>query len=248
MKKIAILILISITSLSCKTEKKEKEFIDSPIYNDTDVVIIDSLSFIKDKTNPQTIKFDYANILENCFSITEIDILNEACALFESKLIEHYPKEPIGIAYKLYLKDISELNEPTGFIKNSPNNLLDTLRNSSVFDKIWAKYSTTYYEDDSYEIQAKTNLENTKNDTAKTPKDFYIINPKGAYVDCLLKNQKNIFIEEYLLAVRDIGEISPQILAQGLLESISDVDYDDKSVRLIIAINLFYELEFNISE
>ncbi|MEX1382505.1 hypothetical protein [Lutibacter sp.] len=215
MKKIAILILISITSLSCNNTNK---------------------------------KIDYGNILNNCFSENEIAILNETCTQFESNLSELYPKEPIGIKYKLYLKDISELNEPTGFVKNSPNNLLDKLKNSSVFDKIWTKYSAAYYEDDSYEIQAKTNLENTEIDTAEIPKDFYITNPKGAYVDCLLKNQKNIFIEEYLLAVRDIGEISPQILAQGLLESMTESDYDDKPVRLIIAINLFYEQEFNTSE
>lgn len=215
MKKIAILILISITSLSCNNNSK---------------------------------KIDYGNILKNCFLEQEIALLNEACSQFESKLIEHYPKEPIGIAYKLYLKDISELNEPIGFIKNPSNNLLGKLKKSSAFDKIWAKYSETYYEDDSYEIQAKTNMKNTENETEKTPKDFYITNPKGAYVDCLLKNQKNIFINEYLLAVKNIGEISPQILAQGLLNEMTDADYDDKTVRLIIAINLFYEQEFNISE
>ncbi len=40
--------------LSCKTEKKEKEFIDSPILNDTDVVVINSVI----KTTPNIIKLD----------------------------------------------------------------------------------------------------------------------------------------------------------------------------------------------
>lgn len=215
MKKIAIVILITISSVSCNNNSK---------------------------------KIDYGNILNNCFSENEIAILNEVCSLFEAKLTENYPKEPIAIKYKLYLKDISELNEPTGFIKNSSNTLLDKLKNSSVFDKIWIKYSAKYYEDDSYEIQVITNFKNTENDTEEIPKDFYITNPKGAYIECLLKNQKNIFIEEYLLAIKDIGEISPQILAQGLFESLTEADYDDKAVRLIIALNLFYEMELNISE
>ena len=40
--------------LSCKTEKKEKEFIDSPIYDDTEVVIIDPIT----ETNQNIIKLD----------------------------------------------------------------------------------------------------------------------------------------------------------------------------------------------
>jgi cellulose biosynthesis protein BcsQ len=59
MKKIIYLSLMIIL-LSCKTEKKEKEFIDSPIFNDTDVVIIDPPpSIIK----LDTIDIDNFNVL-----------------------------------------------------------------------------------------------------------------------------------------------------------------------------------------
>jgi len=44
--------------LGCKTEKKEKEFIDSPIYDDTEVVIIDSIIEIP----PNIIKLDTIDI------------------------------------------------------------------------------------------------------------------------------------------------------------------------------------------
>ncbi|PCI02546.1 MAG: hypothetical protein COB81_05155 [Flavobacteriaceae bacterium] len=215
MKKIAILILITITSLSCnKTDKK----------------------------------IEYTNNLKNCFSENEIEILNEACTLFESKLNEHYPKESIGIKYKLYLKDISSLNEPIDLMRNSPNDFSVKLRNSSVFDKIWVKYSEIYYEDDSQEVQAITNSSHMENKTDYEPKDFYVINPKGAYFDCLINNQKNEYINEYLIAIRDILDISPNILASGFYESIPDKDYDDKTVRLIIAMNLYYEIQLMIND
>ena len=215
MKKIAFLILITISSLSCnKTEKMT----------------------------------DYANILDNCFSNNEIEILNEACTLFESKLTDYYPKETIGIKYKRFLKDIASLNEPSTLIKDIPKTTLTKLRNSSLFDKIWIKYSETYYEDDSHEIQVIANLENTENKTEYEPKDFYITNPKGEYLECLIKNQKNKYVNEYLMTLKDIGDISPHILAQGLSNTMKDTDYDDKTVRLIIALNLFYELEFNITD
>jgi len=215
MKKIAILILITISSLSCNKPDK---------------------------------KIDYANVLENCFTNTEIEILNEACTLFESQLSENYPNDSIGIKYKRFLKDIGSLNEPTDLIKNSPKTILTKLRNSSVFDKIWIKYSETYYEDNSHEIQVVTNLKNTENETEYNPKDFYITSPKGEYLECLIKNQKNKYINEYLMSLKEIGDISPHILAQGLANSMKDNDYNNKTVRLIIAMNLFYELELNITE
>jgi len=215
MKKIIILILITISSLSCNKPDK---------------------------------KIDYANILQTCFSNSEIEILNEVCTLFESQLTEHYPKETVGLKYKQFLKDIGSLNEPSALIKDTPKTVLTKLRNSSVFDKIWAKYSETYYEDDSHEIQVITNSENTENKTEYNPKDFYITNPKGEYLECLINNQKNEYVNEYLMSVKNIGDISPHILAQGLSNSMKDNDYDDKAVRLIIALNLFYELELNITD
>jgi len=57
MKKIIYLSLMIIL-LSCKTEKKEKEFIDSPIYDDTEVVIIDPII----ETPPNIIKLDTVNV------------------------------------------------------------------------------------------------------------------------------------------------------------------------------------------
>ncbi|WP_456424124.1 hypothetical protein [Lutibacter sp.] len=193
-------------------------------------------------------KIDYANILENCFSNTEIEILNKACTLFESQLIKNYPKESIEIKYKRFLKDISSSHKPPALMKNIPNTFLTKLRNSTVFEEIWIKYSETYYEDDSFETQAKTNSENTENKTKYASKDFYIINPKGKYVECLIKNQKNKYINEYLLAIKNVGTINSNILAQGLLDSMKDNDYNNKTVRLVIAMNLFYELELNSTE
>ncbi len=214
MKKIAILFLITMLSISCnKTDKK----------------------------------IDYANVLENCFSTTEIEILNEACALFESQLSENYPNEPMGIKYKQFLNDIGSINAPIALLKNTPKTIVTELKNSSAFDKIWIKYSDTYYEDDSHEIQVETNLKNTENETEFTPKDFYITNPKGAYLECLISNQKNNYVNEYLTSLKEIGDISPTILAQGLVSAMEDNDYNDKTVRLIIAINLFYELELNMA-
>ena len=215
MKKIALLILITISSLSC---------------------------------NKSATKIDYANVLENCFSNTEIEILNEACTVFETQLSENYPNNPIGIKYKQFLADIGSLKEPDTLIKNTPKTILTKLKNSSAFDKIWIKYSETYYEDDSYEIQEVTNLKNTGNETEYNIKDFYITSPKGAYLECLLKNQNNKYINQYLLSLKEIGDISPHILAKGLANSLGDTDYNDKTVRLIIAMNLFYELELNLME
>lgn len=215
MKKIAILLLIGISSLCC----------NKPAQN-----------------------IDYANVLDSCFSKSEIDILNEACANFESQLSETYPNEALGMKYKNFLRDIGSLNEPVALINNAPKAMLSELKNSSVFDKIWIPYSEVYYEDDSYEVQVMTNNERSENDSDYNPKDFYITNPKGAYLECLIQNQKNKYVNEYLMAVRDIGDVSPHILALGLSNSMKDSDYDDKTVRLIIALNLFYELELIITD
>ena len=214
MRKIAILFLIIMLSISCNKLDK---------------------------------KIDYANILENCFLTAEIELLNEACASFESQLSENYPNEPMGIKYKQFLNDIGSINAPIALLKNTPKTIVTKLKNSSAFDKIWIQYSETYYEDDSYEIQVETNLKNTENETEYTPKDFYITNPKGIYLDCLISNQKNKYINEYLTFLKEIGDISPTILAQGLANTMEDDDYNDKTVRLVIAINLFYELELNMA-
>ncbi|UMB61093.1 hypothetical protein MHL31_02560 [Lutibacter sp. A80] len=193
-------------------------------------------------------KIDYATILKSCFSNTEIEILNEACVVFEAQLSESYPNDAMGIKYKQFLNDIGTSNASSTLTKNTPKPFLTKLKNSSVFDKIWIKYSETYYEDGSFETQEQTNLNNSKNKNEYNPKDFYITNPKGAYLECLIKNQENKYVNEYLMTLRDIGAINPTILAKGLANSMKDNDYNDKTVRLIIAMNLFYELELNITE
>jgi hypothetical protein len=189
-------------------------------------------------------KIDYANSLENCLTKNDIQILNESCELFESKLNSIYPDEPLGMKYKLYLKDIGSLKNPI----DSPNDFLIKLKKSDVFNKIWIKYSELYYEDDSEQIQILTNSDNNETESDYEPKDFYVLNPKGEYFDCLINNQKNKHINEYLVAIRDILDISPSILANGLFESMLDKDYDDKTVRLIIALHLYYEIQFMIND
>jgi len=203
MKKIAILIFITITSLGC---------------SQTDY------------------KIDYAAILNSCFSENEIEILNEACTLFETNLMEHYESESKSNNYKLYLKEFKSHDKQVGEIKKPTKEILDKLKNSNVFNEIWTTFSETYYEDD-------------RKNQPKSKDNLYVINPKGKYLKCLIDNQKNETINEFLMTIEKFSKekyiMTQTVLAKGLSESLKAEDYEDKAVRFIIALNFYYQLEFN---
>jgi len=203
MKKIVLILLITITSLSCNKSEK---------------------------------KIDYANILENCFPENDIEILNEACTLFESNLNEHYQNKPIGIEYKLYLKEFSSNDKQVDVIKKPTKQFLNKLKNSNMFNEIWTTFAETYYED-------------ARKHQQKSENNLFVINPNGKYLKCLINNQKNKCLNEYLMTIKKFSIekyiMTQSIASAGLSKSMLDKDYDDKTVRLIIAMNFYYEFELN---
>ena len=197
----------------------------------------------------QNDKVDYANELTGCLSINDIRIINEACKLFEEKLKKEYREGNLTLKYKNYLKDINTLNVSENFInKNTPNQFIDKFKLSDTFKKIWLKNSESYDKEETQEIAIEVVGEDNNQIENYEEIDYYRVNPNGEYLNCLLKTNQNKYISEYLKNLKEFWDVSPHILAGGLCNTMTEKEFGNKILRLIIAINFYYELKMLIDE
>jgi hypothetical protein len=181
---------------------------------------------------------NYADNLKGCLTDEDIMLLNEACLSFELKLINKYKVQKLGQAYKKFLQDVQKMALPPGFfVTTDSNELLERIRKSKTFDKIWTKLSSVEsYED--IEIITTDGSQIIPQDEF----DSYCTNPRGNYIECLTKQNINNAIGKYLETIKSVPGLSPGITSGVLNENLTDTDFDNELTRLIIAIGFYYEL------
>lgn len=168
----------------------------------------------------------------------EISLLNEACQTFEKQLIGKYNRHELGQSYKTFLQDVQTMNVPPSFfVTTESRELLERIRESKTFDKIWTKLSSVESYD---EIEIVT----TDGPQTKPQDEFdpYCTNPSGIYLDCLTKQNNNKTIGDYLETIKTVPGLSPGLAAGVLKGNLTDEDFENGLIRLIIAINFYYEI------
>ncbi|SFB43782.1 hypothetical protein [Algoriphagus aquimarinus] len=187
---------------------------------------------------------DYADNLKDCMSKEDISLLNEAAQTFETELKNKYKGKNLGQSYKSFLQDIKMMNiPPSFFLSKDSKEILARIKKSKTFDEIWVPLSSVESYDD---IEIITIDEpQTKSDDEFEP---YSTNPEGKYLNCLIKQNKNNIINEYLEAIKAVPGLSPGLVAGMLEENLTDKDLENSLTRLIIAINLYYEMVLMFDE
>jgi len=206
MKKTFILIIILISSISCK----------------------DKLSI------------DYANDLSTCMNSNDIELLNEACQIFEENLKERYNGIEIGEAYIQFLKDLEFADVPTPFfLSHKSKQILQKIKDSKTFEKIWIKQSLLEKSDniEIIEFASAESKEEYWNDM-----DFYCTNPNGEYLDCLIKNNKNESVIDFLDIITTEPGLSPIITSKSILDNLKNNEYNNGLIRLMITTCFYYEI------
>ena len=80
----------------------------------------------------------YANDLDDCLSAKDVAVLNEAVSMFEAQLTDMYGASDISNSYRTYLGDIQTMKvPPTFFVNEGMNNMLERMKKTGTFDKIW---------------------------------------------------------------------------------------------------------------
>lgn len=186
----------------------------------------------------------YAESLKKCLTKEDISLLNEACLTFETKLKKYYGGQEYGEAYRAFLYDIQTMNLPPDFFVTADSKeMMERMKNSKTFDKIWIKLSLV----DTYDI---VEIVPADSQEGKSEYEFdpYFTNPNGEYLGCLMKQNINRTINEYLEAIKSMPGISPGLTARLLQESLTDEDFDNGLTRLVIAIGFYYEMGLMFGE
>jgi len=181
---------------------------------------------------------DYADSLKHCMTDKDIALLNEACQIFEIQLTNRYIGQEPGQAYKAFLQDIQEMDIPQSFFVTSESrDILEKLRKSGTFDKIWTTLSSIESFDD---IEIATTSESKIK--AQAQYDPYCTNPDGSYFACITKQNNSKVIRAYLETMKIVPGLSPGHTARILTEFLKDDNFDNEMIRLILAVNFYYEM------
>ena len=204
-------------------------------------LLIITIIFFSCKTESQE-KIYYADFLENCLNKREINLLNKGCEIFEKELLKNYENEKVGSSYKEFLEGFQTMRIPREMFKNNQTSeFLIELEKSNLYNKIWKKNEEEIEE----QIIITAPIENQEKEAEK---DFYQINENGIYFNCLIEQNENENIKDYLKSIKETPDISPGILASVITNKLNEKEFDTGILRLIIAINFYYELKINLSE
>lgn len=200
----------------------------------TRVLFLATLLFTASCTHQNSVQ--YADRLKGCLTQEDVFLLNEACHTFESQLAKRYKNQELGRAYKTFLFDIQTMSVPPDFFVTAENReVLIRMKKTKTFDKIWTKmsYDDIFEDMEVYAVDGKQE---------EAEPESFTLNPNGAYLDCLMKVSEHEAMADFLEAIRTIPGISPGLTAGVLKESLTQEDFDNGLIRLIIAIGFYYEL------
>ena len=114
--------------------------------------------------------------------------------------------------------------------------IIERLKNSKTFDKIWISLSTAVSEiRDEYGEPILNDPDNEK---------LVIINKYGDYQKCVKASTNNSAIIEYIdFEIESVG-MSFLISAHNLRKGLQEKDIDDDLNKLVIALGFYYEYVF----
>ena len=180
----------------------------------------------------------YADSLNDCLAPSDISLLNDACLVFERQLKERYKGFQLGQAYRNFLQDFRAQNIPSSFFTAPASmEVIENMRRSKTFDKIWT--NSFYVEADDDSINSFNS--ESQQEESQGGRGTFCTNPNGVYLDCLLRKNKNKILADYLEAIKFAPGFSSGLMAKVLGDNLAKEDYNNRLTRLIIAVGFYYE-------
>ena len=255
--KLFLIFFISVTfSTSCFSQRLYYKSIDTKSYNDSLTNTIDSIS----DSGMSDFQNNRIKIFEDFIGAEYAELLTQKVKSFERFLSINYPSLPYKEACYAYLKTIQNggYYEANWTYEGTNRNKIDSLFISSGFQKelhwspdtVWWEKGTVhveyrYFEGgdtasiESGEMWSPTFGSNPNVDSilevAKQMSDF---NQYGRYFRALtLIQDSDSTIMDYVGAKKAAGDISPSLLAGGILHR--NPDLSDYFIKRIIVIELY---------
>ncbi len=181
---------------------------------------------------------NYANELQDCLPVSDIELLNSLASKFEKHLTSIYDLN-VTTSYKKYLQSVATGDFPKDFFNYSTfQEDIDKFRNSDFYQRSWVKTS-------SFDEEAIIDVPLTVVDGKIQKQEIYdpiVLDPTGNYVKCLIDKNDSKTMNDYLEVVKAGIDISPSLVSQALHKNISSEELNDGLTRLIIAINFHYHI------
>lgn len=191
----------------------------------------------------------YADSFSGCLTEKDIALLNDLAGKFERHIVLTYGKD-VNKAYKRFLQDVGSMSLPKDFFEYSTFGAdLTRLKGSDFYTKTWVRASTipSVMEEEMIPIPLM-DFEGENQAEEMEVYDPMVFSPEGVYLHCIQASNQNAVIIEYLDIVRSGIDISPHIMAKVLSENLSAKEYENGSIRLMIAINFHYQIGLMLLE
>jgi|TARA_R110000751_G_scaffold265484_1_gene364577 hypothetical protein len=183
-------------------------------------------------------KFDLE--LDNCLSALDLNELSHALEYFENELQQRYKNENLNTAYLKYLESFyvpgEENPEVEFFLNKDALKIIERLKSSNTFDKIWISLS------EAVSLMRGDNGDPILNDPDNDK--FIIINKNGVYQECVRSSTNSSIIKLYIQFEMDNLGMSFTLSARFLRRGLKEKELDSDLNRLVIALGFYYEYSY----
>lgn len=181
--------------------------------------------------------------LGNCKS--KLNVRDKIVEDFEKELLLFLDKDKTLSEedYKFYLTGIKEMTIPREFFTSKENVQKATeFRNTDLFKSTWEKKSNIDKERAKSESEIIIEPPRTAGDNnSQRRQDYYQINPDSKFMNDLIDQTKNSKIKSLFKSIQRIGDLSPHIISNSLLEI---DDFKDESVKKYIVLQFYFDFIF----
>ena len=131
--------------------------------------------------------------LSSDFDSAEIVIIHKASEIFEQQLMKRYDVSEIEFAYRRFLSEHQSMQIPPNFfVTPETHAILQKMKTTGLFDKIWINESEVLPDDEiDVKIVSADGVETTEEDIEEPEEIYYCINPTGTFLSCLIKNNSD---------------------------------------------------------
>lgn len=181
---------------------------------------------------------DFTGELKNCVAAGDLEALNQSCVIFEEVLAAQYPAEEIESAYLHFVRDYAAMElHPIFFIQQSALDQLAELKSSGTFFRIWYSYAEAQKE-----MMEGEQIVVFGGSSAPPEMNYFVINPNSDFMACVSEHNKNENLVPFVEFFRGTPGAAASWAANDLQKNLAEDDLENGTVRLMIAVCLYYNM------
>jgi hypothetical protein len=198
------------------------------------------------------VELSYQRLFSNCLEKEEAEIIEKGVAIFNSALRDYFKiqGEISTETYKSYFDAAASWAFSRQFYQNQQAiDYLNSLRQTSSFQKMYTTFEDLKKEYEKVEVDdAVEVLDDLEEEIIITPRtdeeeirkeeisNFYVLDPKSAFVNCLLAKSESKDLRNYIESIQLIGDLSPGVKCFSLIDSIDKIEREtDKEIFMALA-------------